>query len=112
MLFARQMEVFAGFGEHTDHEVGRLVAAIEAMGEMDNTLFTWTKQVASNFAIANSPGAVVLPWPEHACHDPAIDAGRAEFLHFVGTHRFERGTYAALSRAAIAAMPRIDDLRG
>jgi arylsulfatase A-like enzyme len=26
-LFARQMEVFAGFAEHTDHEVGRLVQA-------------------------------------------------------------------------------------
>ena len=38
-LFARQMEVFAGFAEHTDHEVGRLVAALEEMGEMDNTLF-------------------------------------------------------------------------
>ena len=31
-LFARQMEVFAGFGEHTDHEVGRLVQAFEDMG--------------------------------------------------------------------------------
>lgn len=38
-LFARQMEVFAGFGEHTDHEIGRLVNAIEDMGQMDNTLF-------------------------------------------------------------------------
>ncbi len=38
-LFARQMEVFAGFAEHTDHEVGRLVKALEEMGEMDNTLF-------------------------------------------------------------------------
>jgi arylsulfatase len=38
-LFARQMEVFAGFAEHTDYEIGRLVAAIEAMGEMDNTVF-------------------------------------------------------------------------
>ena len=26
-LFARQAEVFAGFLEQTDHEVGRLVAA-------------------------------------------------------------------------------------
>ncbi|WP_437191081.1 arylsulfatase [Planctomicrobium sp. SH527] len=40
-LFARQMEVFAGFGEHTDHEVGRLVEAIEEMGELDNTLFVY-----------------------------------------------------------------------
>lgn len=37
-LFARQMEVFAGFAEHTDHEVGRLVDALEAIGELDNTL--------------------------------------------------------------------------
>lgn len=38
-LFERQMETFAGFGEHTDHEVGRLVAQLEAIGELDNTLF-------------------------------------------------------------------------
>lgn len=37
-LFARQMETFAGFAEHTDHEVGRLVQALEEMGELDNTL--------------------------------------------------------------------------
>ncbi|MGZ8159295.1 MAG: arylsulfatase [Methylobacter sp.] len=37
-LFARQMEVFAGFGEHTDHEVGRLIAALQDRGELDNTL--------------------------------------------------------------------------
>ncbi|HRI78874.1 MAG TPA: arylsulfatase [Cyclobacteriaceae bacterium] len=40
-LFERQMEVFAGFGEHTDHEVGRLVAALEERGELDNTLFIY-----------------------------------------------------------------------
>ena len=40
-LFARQMEVFAAFGAHTDHEVGRLVKAVEDMGEMDNTLFLY-----------------------------------------------------------------------
>ena len=38
-LFARQMEVFAAFGAHTDHEVGRLVKAVEDIGEMENTLF-------------------------------------------------------------------------
>lgn len=40
-VFARQMEVFAGFGEHTDHEVGRLVTAIEDLGQFDNTLFIY-----------------------------------------------------------------------
>jgi arylsulfatase A-like enzyme len=38
-LFERQMETFAGFAEHTDHEVGRLVTQLEALGELDNTVF-------------------------------------------------------------------------
>lgn len=38
-LFSRQAEVFAGFMEQTDHEVGRLVEALEDIGELDNTLF-------------------------------------------------------------------------
>jgi len=37
-LFARQMEVFAAFAAHTDHEIGRVVQAIEDLGELDNTL--------------------------------------------------------------------------
>jgi len=37
-LFARQMEIFAGFGEYTDTEIGRLVQALEQTGQMDNTL--------------------------------------------------------------------------
>lgn len=37
-VFARMMEVFAGFTAHTDHEVGRLVDAIDEMGELENTL--------------------------------------------------------------------------
>jgi arylsulfatase A-like enzyme len=37
-IFARQMETYAGFGAHTDYEVGRLVSAIEDLGELDNTL--------------------------------------------------------------------------
>jgi arylsulfatase len=40
-LFARQMEVFAAFGEHTDHEIGRLTKAIEDLRVMDNTLFIY-----------------------------------------------------------------------
>jgi arylsulfatase len=32
------MEVYAGFAEHMDAQVGRLIEAIEAMGELDNTL--------------------------------------------------------------------------
>jgi len=37
-LFARQMEVFAGFGEYADTEIGRLIKAVEQTGQLDNTL--------------------------------------------------------------------------
>ncbi|REG92211.1 arylsulfatase [Flavobacterium aquicola] len=40
-LFARQMETYAGFGEHTDHEIGRLYDAIDDLGVMDNTVFIY-----------------------------------------------------------------------
>ena len=37
-LYARQMEVYAGFQENTDWNVGRMLDAVEEMGERDNTL--------------------------------------------------------------------------
>lgn len=37
-VLARQMEVYAGFLEHTDHHVGRLVDALEVLGVLDGTL--------------------------------------------------------------------------
>jgi arylsulfatase A-like enzyme len=40
-LFSRQMEVYAGFAGHTDYEIGRLVSAIEDLGELDNTLILY-----------------------------------------------------------------------
>ena len=37
-VYARMMEVFAAFTAHTDYEAGRIIDAIEEMGELDNTL--------------------------------------------------------------------------
>ena len=37
-VLARQMEVYAGFMEHTDHQVGRVVDALEDLGVLDDTL--------------------------------------------------------------------------
>jgi arylsulfatase A-like enzyme len=37
-LFTRQAEVFAGFLDMTDHEIGRLVDAVEESGQADNTM--------------------------------------------------------------------------
>ncbi|TYA52464.1 arylsulfatase [Formosa maritima] len=40
-LFSRQMEVYAGFAQQTDYEIGRLKEAIEDLGVMDNTVFIY-----------------------------------------------------------------------
>jgi arylsulfatase A-like enzyme len=40
-LFARQMEVYAAFGEYADFEIGRLVQAVDDMGQLDNTLILY-----------------------------------------------------------------------
>ena len=37
-LYTRQMEVFAGFSANADWNVGRLLDAVEEMGDLDNTL--------------------------------------------------------------------------
>jgi arylsulfatase A-like enzyme len=37
-VLARQMEVYAGFLEHTDHHVGRVIDAVEDLGVLDNTI--------------------------------------------------------------------------
>ena len=37
-LYSRMQEVFAGFLAHTDREIGRVVDAIEELGQLDNTL--------------------------------------------------------------------------
>ena len=37
-VLARQMEVYAGFLEHTDHHVGRLIDALDDLGVLDDTL--------------------------------------------------------------------------
>jgi arylsulfatase len=59
-LFEKQMETFAGFAEHTDHEVGRLVAQLEALGELDNTVF---------FYIVGDNGASAEGGPEGAYNE-------------------------------------------
>ncbi|MCU0504347.1 MAG: arylsulfatase [Chloroflexi bacterium] len=48
-LYARQMEVFAGFSENADWNVGRLLDSIEEMGELDDTLvfYIWGDNGAS-----------------------------------------------------------------
>ncbi len=40
-FYARQMEVYAGYSENADYNVGRVIDAVDELGELDNTLIVW-----------------------------------------------------------------------
>jgi arylsulfatase len=40
-LFTRQVEVFAAYVAYTDHEIGRVIQAVEDMGKLDNTIIIY-----------------------------------------------------------------------
>ncbi len=60
-----------------------------------------TEQIASNYMLANAPGAVVLPFDRYACFEPHIAPGERPFLHFIGTYRYGDGLYRRRARRFI-----------
>jgi len=40
-LYAREAENFAGYAAYTDHEIGRVIQAVEDLGKLDNTLIIY-----------------------------------------------------------------------
>ena len=40
-LYIRQVEIFAAYAAYNDHEIGRVIQAIEDMGKLDNTLIIY-----------------------------------------------------------------------
>ena len=40
-LFVRQADVFAAYAAYADHEIGRVIQAVEDMGKLDNTLIIY-----------------------------------------------------------------------
>ncbi len=40
-IFIRQADVFAAYAAYTDHEIGRVIQAVEDMGKLDNTLIIY-----------------------------------------------------------------------
>ena len=76
-VLAREMEVYAGFLEHTDHHVGRVIDAIEDLGILDDTIVYYI--IGDNGAsaegtlngafneMANFNGMAALETPEFMC---------------------------------------------
>jgi hypothetical protein len=63
-----------------------------------------TEQCASNFAVANAPGAVLLPHPAYTSFFPGGPRQDVKFFHFMGSFRFDEGVFAARAREEIAAL--------
>lgn len=71
-----------------------------------------SEQCASNFAIANTPGAVVLPWPRYSNFHPEYGLTEAtRMVHFLGTVRYRDGCYARLGRRAIEQIEALQQSR-
>ncbi|KQX06934.1 MULTISPECIES: arylsulfatase [unclassified Leifsonia] len=91
-VLERQMEVYAGFLEHTDHHVGRVIDAIEDLGILDDTIIYYI--IGDNGAsaegtvngafneMANFNGMAALETPEFMMSKIDELGGPASYNHY------------------------------
>ena len=93
-VLTRQMEVYAGFLEHTDHHIGRLVDAIEDLGILGDTLVFYI--IGDNGASAE--GTINGTFNELLMLNGAFGLETPEFLT---AHADALGTPAAYNHYAV-----------
>lgn len=99
----------SGFTGFAAGGAGRELAAA-FLAEMERMLgredvFIWgTEQVASNFQLANERNLLTLPYARYLNYWNEPWGDDAAFVHFVGTHRHDKGAYMASSRSVIAQL--------
>jgi arylsulfatase A-like enzyme len=93
-VLARQMEVYAGFLEHTDHHVGRLVDALEELEILDDTLV---------YYIIGDNGASAEGTPHGCFNELAVLNGAAgvETTEFMVSRIDDFGTPAAYNHYSV-----------
>ncbi len=84
-LYARQMEVYAGYVAHTDHEVGRLLQAVQQQPGADNTLILYI--VGDNGATEGGP--------DGATDNLSSVADQMQHIDELGSYRVPLNVYAA-----------------
>ncbi len=64
-----------------------------------------SEQCGSNFAVANSPGAVALPYPAYGSFTPDMEGrDRCKCFHFIGSYRYLDGYFASRGQELIHGM--------
>lgn len=102
--YVRGSSGFAGFARGGFDRARVEAFSQEMVAQLGQRWTEWgTEQVTSNYVVANSPDAMVLPYPKYACFDLDMDPGEASFLHFIGTNRFDRGVYASYAHRIMEA---------
>jgi len=93
-VLSRQMEVYAGFLEHTDHHVGRLVDALEDLGILDDTLV---------YYIIGDNGASAEGTPQGCFNELVVlnGASALETTEFMASRIDDFGTPAAYNHYAV-----------
>ncbi len=106
LRYVRGSSGFAGFsrGGFTRAAITRFHAEMERLIGTQRWREWGSEQCGSNFAIANSPGAVVLPRPEYASFTPRVPRREVKFFHFIGSSRYLDGYYAARGQEVIAKL--------
>ncbi len=104
--YVRGSSGFAGFsrGGFGRAEITRFHVEMEKLVGAKRWREWGTEQSGSNFAIANSPGAVILPFPEYESFIPNALRKPAKFFHFIGASRFIDDYYAARGQEVIAEL--------
>src|SRR5579859_2347366 len=94
--FARFQEVYAAMIDNVDQNLGRLLATVDAYGELDNTIVVFTsdnggtaeggaavtRSYFSQFAQAVMQRAFPPDWPRDVPRDPALIGGPRVAVHY------------------------------
>jgi arylsulfatase A-like enzyme len=93
-VLARQMEVYAGFLEHTDHHIGRLIDALENLEILDDTLV---------YYIVGDNGASAEGTPQGCFNELIVlnGAGGLETTEFMASKVEQFGTPEAYNHYAV-----------
>jgi arylsulfatase len=76
-LFIRQVDVFAAYAAYTDHEIGRVIQAVEDMGKLDNTLIIYIEGDNGNSAEGSPIGT-----PNEVAQFNGVEASVADQLKY------------------------------
>ncbi|MGL5837860.1 MAG: hypothetical protein ACRCY3_05095 [Sphingorhabdus sp.] len=98
----------AGFAGFARNDTGYATVghfSLEMEERLGRTWHEWgSEQVASNWAIANDPDPIQLPYDQYINHWDEPMPSDPAFIHFIGTYRYHWGNYIRCTHVAIDAL--------